>query len=348
MAPLCLLYFLLVGTWLGAAGLLVERALPAAAPRRWIWCVTIVASIALPMALSARHSSHVIDLWGLELLRVPSASAAPGVSAESALRSWLDCDAPLGVVVLRTWLAGCLLMLAWGAASALRLRRLLHAKGAAESRSAVVDGVTVTLTDALGPATTGLWRPRVLLPKWALALPADRRRYVVRHEDEHRRSRDAALVALASVLVALMPWNLALWWHLRRLRLAVEMDCDRRVVAALGDATSYGELLLDVAEASSRGPRLQPALLGESGMLERRLVALVGAGRRGVVEWIVAPVAAITLVAVVLSVPHPERGRGHASGGPTTSAASGLPAPEAPSRAPIMGATHHHPDPSRR
>ena len=37
-----------------------------------------------------------------------------------------------------------------------------------------------------------------------------------------------------------MPWNLALWWQLRRLRLAVEMDCDNRVVAALGDPNPYG------------------------------------------------------------------------------------------------------------
>ena len=308
MAPLCLLYFILVGTWLGAAGILVERALPPAAPRRWIWCVTILGSIALPMALSTSHSSHVIDLWGHELLRVPAAPSSGGTSA-SSLRAWLDCGGSLGTVTRRVWFIAASLVLAWGAVSTWRLHRLVRSQRARGSSSSVVDGVKATLTETLGPSTMGVWRPRVLLPRWVLALPAERRRYVVRHEEEHRRARDAALLMVASVLVALMPWNLPLWWHLRRLRLAVEMDCDRRVVAALGDAVGYGELLLDVAAAASRGPRLQPALLGGSGMLERRLTALVAAGERGVVSRFVAPVAALVLVAVVLSVPHPEMGR---------------------------------------
>jgi len=186
----------------------------------------------------------------------------------------------------------------------------------------------VTLTETLGPATTGVWRPRVLLPRWVLALPAERRRYVVRHEEEHRRARDATLLTVAAVLVALMPWNVPLWWHLRRLRLAVEMDCDRRVVATLGDAVGYAELLLDVAAAASRAPRLQPALLGGSGMLERRLTALVVAGRRGAVNRFVAPVAALALVAIVLSIPHPELAREAPSpAGATDTGGSGTTAP---------------------
>ena len=308
MAPLCLLYFVLVSTWLGAAGVLTERALPAAAPRRWIWCVTILGSIALPMALSTSHSSHVIDLWGHELLRVPSAPAA-GDAPASSLRAWLDCGGSLGTVIRRVWFFAAAIALVWGAASAWRLHRLVRSQRGPAPGSSIVDGVQVTFTETLGPATTGVWRPRVLVPRWVLALPAERRRYVVRHEEEHRRTRDAALLTMAAVLVALMPWNVPLWCHLRRLRLAVEMDCDRRVVAALGDAVGYGELLLDVAAAASRAPRLQPALLGGSGMLERRLTALVAAGRRGVVNRFVAPVAALALVAVVLSIPHPEMAR---------------------------------------
>ena len=309
MAPLCILYFLVVGSWLGAAARLAERALPARISRRWIWCLTIAGSFALPMILSARHSSPVIGLWGYELLQIPSAPANVGSDTVSVRRHLLDCAAGYGTVILRLWLGAAAIALGWGALSAWRLRRLVHAQRVGSPIPALVDGVAVTLTDTLGPATAGLWRPRVLLPRWVLALPAERRRYVVRHEDEHRRSHDAALLAAASALVALMPWNLALWWQLRRLRLAVEMDCDRRVVAALGDAVGYGELLLDVAQASSRTPRLQPALLGGSGMLERRLTALVAAGKQGVVEWVVAAAAAVALVAVVLSVPHPEMGR---------------------------------------
>ena len=341
MAPLCILYFLVVGTWLGAAGVLGERALPARVPRRWIWCLTLVGSVALPMVLSTRHSSHVIGLWGHELLRIPSAPATAGPGMESLRRQLLDCAAGYGSVIMRLWLAAALLVLAWGLLSAWRLRRIERLERAGSSSRAMVDGVAVTLTDTLGPATAGLWRPRVLLPRWVLALPTERRRYVVRHEDEHRKAHDAALLIAASTLVALMPWNVALWWQLRRLQLAVEMDCDRRVVAALGDAVGYGELLLDVAAASSRGPRLQPALLGGSGMLERRLTALIDAGRRGIVEWVVAPVTALALVAVVLSVPHPEMGR-EASLRRDMSTAASEGAPTASAGATRADRPHHH------
>jgi hypothetical protein len=316
MAPLCLLYFVVVGSWLGAAGLLVERALPRSAPRRWIWCVTLVVSVGLPMLLSATHSSHVIGLWGHEVARMPAADRSLGDGASWTLHNLLDCSASFSQDLFRIWLIGTALVLAWTASGAWRVRRTIRSASTRRGASAatVVDGVSVIVTDHLGPATAGMWRSQVLIPRWALALPAARRRYVVRHEDEHRRSHDVALLAVASVLVALMPWNLALWWQLRRLRLAVEMDCDARVVASLGNAADYGELLLTVATMASRGPRLQPALLG-TGALERRLVALVAPRRRRALEWMLSAAAAALLVAVVLSVPHPEPARASAAHG---------------------------------
>jgi bla regulator protein BlaR1 len=310
MAPLCLFYFFAVGSWLAAAGLLTERALPRSASRRWIWCVSLSASIALPMLLSAAHSSHVIALWGHEVVRMPAGHQMMDAGSPSSLRAWLDCSAAFGGVLLRIWLAGTLLVFAWAATSTWRVHHLLRAADAQHGAapSAVVDGVPVTVTERLGPATAGVWRPRVVLPRWVLALPVSQRRYVVRHEDEHRRAHDVALLGAASVLVALMPWNLALWWQLGRLRLAVEMDCDVRVVRALGDAEAYGELLLTVATAARRAPRLQPALLG-AGMLERRLLALVAPSPRRTSEWLLATAAAALLVAMVLSVPHPQLAR---------------------------------------
>ena len=310
MAPLCLFYFVVVGSWLGAAGLLVERALPRAAPRRWIWCATLATSVVLPILLSVSHSSHVIGLWGHEVARMPAAHPSSGGGASSTLHNLLDCSAAFSQGLFRVWLVGTALVLAWTAASAWRVRRTIGSARSSRpaSSTAVVDGVPVIVTDHIGPASAGMWRPQVLLPRWALALPAAQRRYVVRHEDEHRRSRDVALLGAASLLVALMPWNLALWWQLRRLRLAVEMDCDARVVASLGDPASYGELLLTVATAASRGPRLQPALLG-AGLLERRLVALVAPRRTRAFEWVLSAAAAALLVAIVLSVPHPEPAR---------------------------------------
>jgi len=311
MAPLCLLYFATVAICLGAAGHLADRALPPTATRRWIWGLALIGAVILPPLFSAQHSSHVIDLWGRELVRLPDV-ALSGTTAQSAMsRNWLECSATFGQTLLLIWLGATILLLLWGMANAVRVGRLVRgARAARDARGAgveptVVDGVEVVVTDALGPATTGLLRQRVLLPRWVLALPAAQRRYVVRHEEEHRRAYDAGLLCLASLLVALMPWNVPLWWLLRRLQLAIEMDCDRRVVAALGAPAAYGELLLSVA-AAANGPRLQPALLGGVGMLEQRIMALVAPASRGIAHRVVAPLLALVLLAVVFSVPHPQ------------------------------------------
>jgi beta-lactamase regulating signal transducer with metallopeptidase domain len=149
-----------------------------------------------------------------------------------------------------------------------------------------------------------------LVPRWVLGLPAVQRQYVLRHEKEHQRAHDAQLLFVASLTLILMPWNLAMWWQLRRLCLAVEMDCDNRVVNRLGDAHAYGSLLLKVAEASSRGPRLQPALLGGMGSLEHRLTALLAPTPLRQVQRFLLPAAVLALLFVVVVMPHPVLGRG--------------------------------------
>ena len=118
-----------------------------------------------------------------------------------------------------------------------------------------------------------------------------------------------------------MPWNPALWWLVRRLCLAVELDCDNRVVKALGDAPAYGELLLKVAQAANRGPRLQPAFLGGMGSLERRLTALVAPAPLRHAQKFLLPAAAMALLLLVLWMPHPVLGsasNGHAAMAATT------------------------------
>jgi len=140
-----------------------------------------------------------------------------------------------------------------------------------------------------------------------LALPSSDRQYVVRHEEEHRSAHDTWLLCAMAILASFFSWNFCLWYQLKRLRLAVELDCDNRVVSALGNAGAYGELLFKVAEASSRGPRLQPAFLGTSGSLEKRLTALLNPSQRRRMVSIGAPILAMALLILILSVPHPAR-----------------------------------------
>ncbi len=283
---LCILYVNAVGMCLALAAILFERALPATSPRRWIWCIVIPASVVLPGFYRFHHSWSVADVF-----------VQPATVAQSYDTS-----------INRVWLAISGLMLLWGLVSAWQVScavRLSRKRRGDAGGIAIIDGVPVVVTDVMGPATVGFWRSRVLLPRWVLALPGAERQYVVRHEEEHRKAHDGRLLFVMSLPLLLMPWNLAMWWQIRRLCLAVEMDCDNRVVHRLGDATAYGELLLKVAQATSGGPRLQPAFLGGVGTLERRLTALLAPTPLQHVQRFLLPVAALGLTVVVLLMPHP-------------------------------------------
>lgn len=278
---LCILYITAVGTLLGVVGMLIERTLPVGWPRRWVWCVSIPISMALPGYYRWHHT------WSV-------AGAFEQVDAS-------------GTIVNNVWLIMSGLLLVCGLVNAIRISEIVNTDAAHDTESsnrAVIDEVPVVVTDKVGPATVGLWRSRIVVPRWVTALPGVQRRYVLHHEEEHRRSHDALLLFAASLSILLMPWNLAMWWQLRRLSLAVEMDCDNRVVRSLGGAHEYGELLLKVAQVGTRGPYLQPAFLG-AGMLERRLAALVAPTPLRSIQRVLLPAAAVALVGVVLWMPHP-------------------------------------------
>jgi len=287
---LCIVYVNLAGFCLGLAALFFERALPATFPRRWLWCLAIPTSVVLPGMYRVHHAWSVADVF------VQPARAA----------------ATFDTSINRMWLTTSAVLILWGLVSAWQVSRVvwLSRRQRAANGIATIDGIPVVVTDKMGPATVGFWHSRVLLPRWVLALPGEERRYVVRHEEEHRRAQDGRLLFVMSLPLLLMPWNLAMWWQIRRLCLAVEMDCDNRVVNRLGDATAYGELLLKVAQATSGGPRLQPAFLGGVGTLERRLTALLAPTPLRHVQRFLLPAAALGLLVVVLLMPHPVLGKG--------------------------------------
>lgn len=300
---LCILYVIAVSTLLGIAGLLAERSLPAAIPRRFIWCLVIPISIFLPGFYRVRHNVSVTDL-------LPS---APGATSFAPLDpTWWAQVESYDTIIHSLWITASSLLILWGLINALRVSYSVHESKRSTDKPngpVVLDGIPVIVTDSMGPATVGLLRSHIVLPRWVLGLPRAEQQYVIRHEDEHRRAHDARLLFAASLLLILTPWNAALWWQLKRLRLAVEMDCDSRVVNGLGNAAAYGEMLLKVAQAASRGPRLQPALLGGVGMLEQRLTVLLAPTPLRHVYKFLLPAVVLGLLVVVLSMPHPVLGR---------------------------------------
>jgi bla regulator protein BlaR1 len=292
---LCFLYVIAIGTCLALAGAAVERTLAPTTPRRWLWVLVIALSLLIPPVYQAQHSTML------------AASATSSPTLWGYLSSF---DAQL----MQLWGLASLLLFTWAVIGVGRVWWEIRRNGRGTT---IVDGIPVLVTETSGPATIGLWQARVLLPRWVLALPRTQRQYVVRHEEEHRNAHDAQLLFITSLLLILTPWNLALWWQLRRLSLAVELDCDNRVVAALGNAPVYGNLLFTVAQATGHAQRLQPGFTGGVGILERRLKALLAPRKLPRFLQYMLPLIAIGLLVVVLSAPHPVLASGSAASAST-------------------------------
>jgi hypothetical protein len=104
-----------------------------------------------------------------------------------------------------------------------------------------------------------------------------------------------------------VPWNPAAWWQLRRLRLAMEVDCDSRVLARRADVRAYGTLLLEVGRRTSGARLVGAAAFSEPrSFLERRIRIMTSPHVR--FPWLRAGgfgAVALALVAVACETPGP-------------------------------------------
>ena len=126
----------------------------------------------------------------------------------------------------------------------------------------------------LGPAVIGILEPRVVIPVWAFELDVRSRRFMSRHEDEHIRAADPQLLCVAALTLVFFPWNPALWLIVARLRLAIEVDCDARVLLDGNEGGAYGALLLAVCARRGTSLPLAAALAEHTPDIERRIIAM--------------------------------------------------------------------------
>jgi TonB family protein len=186
----------------------------------------------------------------------------------------------------------------------MRLRRI---RSGAELRD--IEGVRVSVTPNTGPLVVGVLHPQILIPRWVLELDRSEQRLIVAHEQEHLRGRDPALLAFSAFVVVLTPWNPFLWYMLRRLGRAVELDCDRRVLAERPDMRAYTGLLLSVASRSQSTLLPLAGLAASTSSLEERFRAMTTnpTHNRGYRLLSAATVVVLLLVATAM-MPRPIRG----------------------------------------
>ncbi len=305
---------IIVGTVIAIAATLLDRAAQLARiPSRWVWAGALALTIGAVAFAPGRTAAPQWKIRVDSVRTVESVSAAR-VEQDGSLRAALRelprlVAGPIERAVragqamvpeaMDGWLAVAWLALSAGAFVLLLTVLARFRRARATWPRTELHGSVVRVAPDGGPAVIGLTRPEVVVPRWLLGCSAEEQRLVLAHELEHVRARDHLLLIAGCFSLALMPWHPAVWWMLSRLRLAVELDCDRRVLRRGAPLHSYGSLLIDLAGRCTGLPVGAPALADESSHLEQRLLAMKPtsirfASLRGASQ---AAIALVTLVA---------------------------------------------------
>lgn len=323
MTAALVVHALLVAALLTLAAAAAESLLRALGrPARWVWAAALGGSVLLPMSLLLRGRGDASGGVGLlvEPVLVPGGGGVPSsvTLGDRVLSLWDMALSGVGspATFLAEWIAavpglGDLMSVAWaglvGVAVVLLGLALLRLHRATRNLPLdVVEGRPVRVSEGLGPAVVGVAHPRIILPRRLLSAPRDQLRMIVAHEAEHLRARDTLLLAFGLGSVVLLPWNPLVWIQLRRLRLAIELDCDARVLHQGVSRVRYAALLLD---AGSRSTPWSPAMAGlveSPSLLESRMKALcTPLGRLSIPRAVGTGIVTLLLVLVACEAPTP-------------------------------------------
>ncbi len=318
MSATIYVYVVLLTTLLACAAAAIEWGAQGRIAARYVWTAVIAVALVAPPAVFAFHawrhdaaSSRSVATQD-EIVTVVMSAGRVSTHAASSLvskrvpirtlmpphRVWRPMLSRAAAAVARAipavWLTGSLALVVWLLAS------VVHWRAARRGwLPALVDGVEVDVSPTTGPAVIGLVSQRIVLPEWATWMSAEHRALMLAHEREHIVARDPQRLAFAVLAIVLMPWNAALWWAAARLRRAIELDCDARVLRDHPDARDYGYLLLEVAARGRNTGALAVPLVGLLQLpseLELRLRAMSRPrtiGRRTLVAGLLAALITI-------------------------------------------------------
>ena len=287
MSTALIVYLLIAGTLLALGAHAVASALSLAGrATRWVWAATLVGILALGLVAPLTRSLSVVTTTGAmpaAAVSHPQAAAPSSIvvliqavrgSVESTVvRSIAVTSGRIPPFVARPaaigWLLASALLLAIYLTVNFRVSRARR-----QWPLERLQGVDVRVAPSAGPAVIGVVRAEIVVPRSLLERSDEEQRLILAHEHEHLRARDNLLLGLACAVVIVLPWHPAVWYILARLRLAIELDCDARVLRRGAAPRAYGELLIDMA-ARGAGIRVGTlALADRPSHLERRLLAM--------------------------------------------------------------------------
>ena len=230
------------------------------------WQVILVAAVLLPFLQPVRG----------ELVAPLFSSNATPIAFNSTREAFVSTVSGQTISAVILILAiGIAMRVLWLAAGLWRVRSLVTNATPDASLTTAMDDLqrelgtraTILITDELeGPATVGVRRPVVLLPRSVLDLSTAVQRAIVCHELVHVRRRDW-LHTIGEEL-----WCAALWFHpaarliASRLSLSREMVVDELTLSHTRDRRAYAEALLAFANP-------QPHVIGVTPFIGRHTLS---------------------------------------------------------------------------
>lgn len=304
-----MMYGILIAALIALACHAVEACLIAIdRSARFVWVLGLCAGVFLPVAILIEGATSTSPVrGGSEIVGVVAPGAkydagsiapprvSPFESIQNVLSRW-------DRAALLAWVLSSLLLLSAILFLALRARAMMR-----HADATVMSGAQVRVTTQAGPALVGVFNYQIIVPRWVLEFPQEQQALIVAHEQEHARVFDPVLVLFAALAVVAFPWNVSLWYAVRRLRTSVEIDCDRRVLSRVSDAHAYGSLLLDVGARISGRPFFAAALSASASQLHMRISAM-SPDRRSLHRMRVGAlvVGSVALLGAAFSAPHPK------------------------------------------
>lgn len=268
-----MIYAALVTVFLSIAALIGEHAAKQRQrATRGVWLTAMILSLLLPVTVAFAPiripvTFHVASHMATVPLRGATSIPMPaGMFEWDVMERHATTTHRVDTIAGGLWLTLSAVLLGVFAIAAASLhRQKRHWKEGNLCRAAVLFSPNV------GPAVIGILRPRIVVPNWLAQAPYAQQRHIIAHESAHLRARDPQLFALTLALVVLMPWNIALWWQLHRLRRAMEVDCDARVLQGGGDLHEYCETLIEVGQYRSASIGLAVGMSEPVSFLEQRI-----------------------------------------------------------------------------
>jgi len=264
-----MVYVLAVSFLLGLAAWAFERAMRVFAfPTRWIWAGAMAGSVGYTLAAILRPATSSPPL-GTVVATPLDALLVPVVRSITRLADASPAGIDLELLLGASWAVLTLAVAAVLLRAHLRLRSDRSTWTPAE-----LDGRDVLVSEDLGPGVVGWIRSVIVMPRWAFGMPPEERELMLQHEGEHCHAGDTRVAGLSLLLLMLLPWNLPLWWQVHRLRLAIEIDCDHRVLHRSADVKRYAMLLVEIGARGTASRLSALAFARPIPSIERRILAM--------------------------------------------------------------------------